>query len=119
MMRVKAHIALSFLVVFLFPIVYQSVHLLQHQTTDSHCHHHCCASNQKTDDGKVKIETEEEHQCSICTYQFAANELPFEYLYRVQNPSYAISLNQKAIQDFQSNLILHKSSRAPPYGIAS
>lgn len=115
MIKIKKHISLFFLLVYLSPIVFQSIHVIQHQFdvlfVNSHCHNHACCHNNFDDNSE---ELFEDSSCIICEYQFPVKDFNFNN-YILFQTDYIISIfNDVANGELHSFSPNQKSPRAPP-----
>jgi hypothetical protein len=103
----------------MFPLAYQSVHLYQHQESDSHCSHGLCCTSILPQNGDEQIDdySEKEH-CSICSYHFVVNDLHEVFDYHSQPDCHRLFKLRESTQSTIISIILHKSSRAPPSFLA-
>ncbi|MCU4158336.1 hypothetical protein J1N10_20345 [Carboxylicivirga sp. A043] len=121
MMWLKKHIALWLTGLFIFPILYQPLHVVLHHSS-RHAHHHCCAhkhcqvhANPKQSNA-IKVSSAED-TCPICDYHFATKDVANPPIERVAilvitNDYNDFATQQKYIQPFSN-----KSPRAPPASI--
>lgn len=110
MFRLEKHIAVSFLLVFLLPIVYQPAHTIRHR---SQKHHSCAKNSHKKQQNNPDFQKNE--HCYICEYEFTVTDLPTEF----NIPFTEVFLNKlkpvKVQNIFSIDIILHTSPRAPPF----
>lgn len=122
MMHIKKHTALFFLLVFTVPVIYQTVHILQHHA--NHDIHHACENHHEEQEKTSNIpedtntlyfiSTSNEKQCVICEYTFTINQIPVIYqLAASTSHSIEIKSNYKNVNHswFELSAI---SPRAPP-----
>lgn len=77
MIGLKQHIALVFLGIFIFPLVYQPYHVVRHHGIEEPCHHECCHSHHEKTDGVIyDILSDGDEHCPICDYHFPVNDVP-------------------------------------------
>lgn len=102
--------------IFLFPVVFQSFHIVQHQ---SHEHEYCSAQHHIADYKITKglffkqLSEKEEH-CIVCEYQFSLHDFPAVAVYRT-----ATLLTESILIQLFENLPATKAfsqaePRAPP-----
>lgn len=72
----RKHIAFLLTVLFAFPILFQSVHILEHhgnEQPDNHACEHQCSHQQDSDHEDLGSEHE---RCLVCEYEFAVFNTP-------------------------------------------
>lgn len=110
MYKGEKYIAISFLLVFLLPIIYQPVHTIGHHSYK----HNCSITSSPGAEQGYPVFQKNEH-CYICEYEFTVTDLPDEF----NIPFVEIFLNELTpakVQDiFSFDVILHTSPRAPPF----
>jgi len=106
----EKHIAISFLLVFLLPILYQPVHIVQHHLhKNSFSGGPCC----ETKCGYPVFQRD--NHCFICEYEFTVTNLPDDFDIPFVE-AFAGELIPAKIQDlFSYEVTLHTSPRAPPF----
>ena len=107
MYKGEKHIAISFLLVFLLPILYQPVHILEHHSQRSDC----CLGN-GYEDG---VAVQKDNHCYICEYEFTVTNLPVEFDIPFIEAFVRELIPAKIKDIFSFELILHTSPRAPPF----
>ncbi|WP_073003283.1 hypothetical protein [Mariniphaga anaerophila] len=114
MPRIKKHIARFLFGIFIFPLTFQSVHIVWHHSS---CHHGAChaqvADDHFTDD-IVKIVQDEEH-CPICEYQFAVNSIPSAPAFQSNKPTTTDKYFAPYAKQPHKKIPTTKSPRAPPH----
>lgn len=116
----RKHIALLLFVVFLFPIVFQPVHIVWHHAHGYQCGHHHLHENVSGKDLQAHAEnvTEKEHVCAICEFHFAINDLPGHSFVCSVMPAKSRIFNVLVTQHLYRQFFSFKSPRAPPALIA-
>ena len=114
--RLKDYIAIILIGIFIFPIAFQPVHVVLHQSPGSGCENQCCHIEATVSNGQAEmsIETPDDGHCPICEYQFAVKDLPEDFLLRTFTPVMQCSL-EELVRDLthpQPKSI--KTPRAPP-----
>nr|WP_319398303.1 hypothetical protein [uncultured Carboxylicivirga sp.] len=117
MKEFKSHITILLLGILLYPIVFQSVHLVHHHLDDHHiCEHSNCDVELKQDDNRSanKSFSELETLCPICEYEFPVKDLPIHNSYHsFVDCKYSILIIAiKKLHSLEDRTI--KSPRAPP-----
>lgn len=116
MIRLSKHIAFLLFGVFIFPILFQSVHIVRHHSHDIKCEHEHCHQTiaDKGFHSNVEINSEKEKSCLICEFEFSINDLPeiafFSPAINVIDFNYA----EIATQEARIQVLSEKSPRAPP-----
>lgn len=112
MLKGLKHIAISFLLIFVIPIIYQPVHIVLHHSDDgSECSHQCRTTKKKTGFPGVQ----KDNHCFICEYEFTVTDLPEENGTTFSENCFAelkVAREQKSAVNEEFNLI---SPRAPPF----
>ena len=120
MKRYQPHITFLVAVLFSFPLVYQSLHQLEHVLPKSHCceHHDTneleVFSAPSSDEQHLPVITDLDEACPVCTYEHTAYNIPgallkpacLSFRFRPHLDSY-----QGALRAFQIRTF---SLRAPP-----
>jgi hypothetical protein len=116
MVGLSRHIAVLLLGVFLFPVVFQAIHITWHQVHDDHITHHFCHADLIVQHSQPdeEILSEKENYCPVCEYKFSINDLPKISVYRTVIPVIVGSVRETQIQLLFQSVILIKSPRAPP-----
>lgn len=112
--------AWALLVIFLFPIIFQPVHMLWHRThgadsvcqVDGHCH--SCADAHSHG---VRL-TPEKHHCLICSFEFSINEMPEHAVLVAYCSVLEGVLHDNPCLDFIPAALEEAASRAPPHHFA-
>lgn len=116
---IKKYISIGLIGIFLFPIMYQSVHVIQHHENKiNECSGTCSCSHEKADtdtDVLFKSLSENVENCPVCEYEFAVNDIPQSLIYEILSPltngQYLINyIDLKTQRGFT-----HKSPRGPPF----
>jgi hypothetical protein len=106
--KIKKYISVVLLGLFVFPILFQSIHIVWH-----HSHDILHTSNSLGCTNKVVCFNEDNH-CPICEYQFFVNKQPNTDFFEIVIPFICNSFKETAIfQPYQQNFSLI-SPRAPP-----
>jgi len=116
MTQERKHIAILLYWIFIFPIVFQSFHIVVHHShTDLHnhelCNHHLPKQSISYD---YVIESQHDQSCPICDYQFSINDLPNILFLASVVPLKKGILNELEVHFPFQTLFSHKSPRAPP-----
>ncbi len=116
MSRLFKHITLLLLGVFLFPILFQSYHVVRHHSSLDNSETHVCACEiTNADNGfQIQKESHKEKPCPICTYHFSINDLPRLSVSRLIIPAYTFTYIEIVAQLFFKQRVTKKSPRAPP-----
>lgn len=114
MIKLRKHITFLLFGVLVFPILFQSVHIVWHnsQTNKNHyCQKETC-DNDSAD--KTENISQEEDVCQICEYQFSLNDVPNIFIFRPILPEIASTLTGIAAPQQYNQVFSEKSPRAPP-----
>ncbi len=116
MTKRRANIAVLLCGIFLFPIIFQSVHIVWHHSHGFKCEHHHCQQIAPHEDFHSYFEniSDEVSKCPICDYQFPVNNLPEVSFLGTLLPLHTciyIELNQ---QSQYKQVFSDKTPRAPP-----
>lgn len=105
MYKISKHITIVLLGIFVFPILFQSIHIVWHHTRDISC---------ETNDHKDVLSFNENHHCPICEYQFSINQQSDFFIFKSVIPVLCFFFKEPVITDpYQQSLSLI-SPRAPP-----
>ncbi len=116
MLKFKRHIVIILLGLFVFPIVFQSLHIVWHHSHDYKCNHILCHIQQTGQNIQAEINTasQKDNHCPICEYQFSINDLPKIFLFSTNTLLIDSFLKKLELQFYFQQLITIKSPRAPP-----
>ncbi len=112
----KNHIAIVLVGIFIFPVVFQPVHVIWHQSPGSCIEHQCCKveATESTSLPGMKFESQDDEHCPICEYQFPVKDLPEAFLFRPFTPLIHCSLEALVIDLAFPQPKSTKTPRAPP-----
>lgn len=120
--KFKSYIAPLLLCLFVFPILFQSLHVLLHHSGDKNVHHHCCSHEtcqvlikHKQNDG-ISL-TKGEDKCAICDYHFVTKNLVDITVVVGAIPLIKCNYETITKQQKYHSALSNKSSRAPPVHI--
>lgn len=116
LIKFRKHILFLLFGIFIFPSLFQSVHILWHQLPVSECEHHCSHSelsgkHSQTDSGNI---SGKEHICPICSFEFLINDLPESLIFRPVIPVFACTYSETTIPQLYKQVFADISLRAPP-----
>ncbi|MCU4176155.1 hypothetical protein [Carboxylicivirga sp. N1Y90] len=118
MADLKKYIAIVLFGIFVFPIVFQPVHVVLHHAQDLHDCHTCCHSTFDKDESANSDEivpaSAQEEACPICDYHFPLNLIAKAFIYqsnKMVDEKIVIGLN---IRLPFLQLLSVKTPRAPP-----
>ncbi len=119
MRKASSHIAIVLCWVFFYPILSQSLHVIQHHQVvhldDHHSCGHCCSEQKHEQDlDGVAFDKSNEH-CLICEYEFSSNQLPESNCFIVELVSNQQIISDQIRQQFKRNILSRKQLRAPPF----
>jgi hypothetical protein len=119
-MSLRKHISFLLFVIFVFPIIFQSVHIVWHKSHGNKCEHHLCHQNIVDKDSQItNVNTpEEEGTCPICEYQFSINDLPGLSLFSIVIPAFTFVCNEIVARQQYNQVFSDSSPRAPPVHIS-
>ncbi|MCG6189877.1 hypothetical protein [Maribellus maritimus] len=110
MYKGEKHIAISFLLVFLLPSVYQPFHIVEHRGYEHDCSHGICNFEEP---GHLVFQKEE--HCFVCDFEFTLVDLPGEFNHLFCE-YFQRDVRPVKLQDiFPFEAILSASPRAPPF----
>lgn len=115
MIKHRIHIANFLFWIFLFPIIFQSIHIVWHHNHALQCEFH--VPHQLSDKGlheNHQAFSEKESTCAICEYQLAINGLPKSTIYSIFIPTLTIKSKVIAPKLPHKIRFSNKSPRAPP-----
>lgn len=116
MIKYIQHIAFALLVIFIFPITYQPLHIVWHSGHGKAavcCHNGECSVESNNQSG-AKVDKKEDH-CPICDFEFSVNSIPVYSVAENHVPVVKIVRSDTIIEKFIPCIVLIKSSRAPPF----
>ncbi len=116
MSKIRENIAVFLCWIFIFPIVFQSLHIVVHHfNLDFHnsetCNHD---ASQQAFLHQYTIKTQRDKLCAICNYQFSVNDLPNILFFRSAVPRIKNIFNVIEVRLPFQILFSQKSPRAPP-----
>jgi hypothetical protein len=116
LIKFRKHIAIVLLGFFIFPVAFQSVHIVRHHGHDHDvCYH---VSNNHINHSAASIsEAEKVNKCPICEYKFAINKLPTVSVYEANIPIIKLAFNETIIGHPYPEVFESKSPRAPPLSL--
>lgn len=111
--ELKKYIGLFFVLLYGFPVVYQAVHVIEHQS-ELQTNHSCCQSHSETTAYVISSLENSSEDCPICDYQFTLFEaikpsISNEYL--PQHCELNSVFSYSTVPTYSGNL---SSLRAPP-----
>ena len=116
MIRLNKNIAILLLGIFIFPITFQSFHIVWHHShgyQDNHKLYHVEVT-EKPSQADIRTASQKDKHCPICEYKFLINDLPKVPIFRSITPVIECSLNELEIQLPFQQLFLIKAPRSPP-----
>ena len=123
MHKIRKHIALLLTMVFLFPIVIQPWHVMNHHSEhffsdEAEQHHHCCAHEIQFENESLPQQFDQsvEH-CPVCEYEFATFSLPQNNWIAKGEPLCSESKFFSIVQAQNSFSGTNRLLRAPPNSI--
>lgn len=116
MIKLRKHIALLLFGIFLFPILFQSIHVVWHHSRTYICGHNLCSQTITNKDFLTNGEniSEKEKICPICEYQFSINDLPKISFYSPAILAIACNYIKTTNRQRYKQVVTDKTSRAPP-----
>ena len=120
-MRTKQHIAAVLVGLLVFPIIFQSVHIVWHHSYD---HSEmgglsCCTGNGPDSCEDVSGISKNTGHCPICEYQFTVNILPDFTIHEAIIPAFTGFYHDITITKPHLQPVALKSTRAPPFLVVS
>ena len=118
MIKQRVHIATFLFWIFLFPIIFQSIHIVWHHDHAHECEDH--STQQLSDKGlqeNYQEFSEKESTCAICEYQLTINGLPKSTLFSTFIPTLTIKSKGIALKLPHKIGFSNKTPRAPPIHI--
>jgi len=102
--------------IFLFPIVYQSIHLTRHASHTTKLELHACPASSLANPVPQNAEQLSSHQpaCIICDYHFCVNAIPGLSILRTTVPALLTRLMPFVARQYIIESFLIASPRAPP-----
>jgi len=121
LIKLRKHIAFLLFGIFLFPIIFQTIHIVEHH---SHAHKSDHNHSLKTVTNSYSHSEGEnlfqkEKICPICEYQFSINDLPSITLFNAAAPVLLLSAyNAVATEQHYRHVFSEKTPRAPPVSVS-
>jgi hypothetical protein len=112
----KRHMVVLAAWIFLFPVLYQPVHIIQHHSperSDHSCDHHHHHHHKETADDAIRI-TQTENDCLICEYEFVIKDLPGSYELVNAPIQYYEVKTAPAVSSEEGRFFSQINPRAPP-----
>lgn len=113
MIKHRRHIASVLFWIFLFPIIFQSIHIVWHHDRAHQCEHHATVSDHGIHKNHPSF-SETESSCAICDYHLTINGLPKSSLFSSFIPILAIKSKVTAPKLPHKIGFSNKTPRAPP-----
>lgn len=110
MYKGEKYIAISFLLVFLLPVIYQPIHIIGHKGHNQNCSSGFC---KVTESGHPVVQSNQ--HCFVCDFEFTVSDLPIEFDIPVAEAFVGELMPAKIEDIFSFEVILHTSPRAPPF----
>jgi len=115
LLELKKHIAVILLGIFIFPITFQSIHIVWHH---SHCISHNATCHNVVDchdyTGTAFIHSNSTNHCPICEYQLSINTLPDIPFFEAVIPIICRVFKVLSVTKPHQEVFVLKSPRAPP-----
>jgi hypothetical protein len=111
------HIALLVFGIFIFPILFQPVHIIWHHSHETPVCTSCHVSDigkQCTDQKDENSIDNQEKQCLVCSYEFSITELPEFFIFECNTDTAEESAEETPISQPCKTVCKNKTSRAPP-----
>lgn len=120
MIRLKKHITVLLIGIFFFPVVFQSIHMVWHQSHSSSCEHHECNHKPPTNTTQPFAEKciKNNETCPVCFYQFSINNVTKISHLTIQIIAKTCHYKAIAIAQQYQQVFAEKSPRAPPIPIS-
>lgn len=110
------NIAAGLLVIFIFPIFFQSFHVVWHREHDSNCcehRHSVCHLITADNHSGPEVDQEKDH-CPICDYEISINSLPEHTVFESYISRIEAMLYEMESDNYFPAVVVVKSPRAPP-----
>lgn len=123
MQKSRIHIALLLVMVFVFPIVIQPWHVMNHHSEyffsdEAEHHHHCCAHEIHFENESLPQQLDQSvENCPVCEYEFATFSLPQNNWIAKGEPLCSESKFFSIVQAQNSFSGTNRLLRAPPISI--
>ncbi len=113
MIKINKHIATILSGIFIFPIAFQSVHIVRHHAHDHYACHHVCNNHSNYLTATINA-AKVFNKCPICEYKFPINNLPTVSVPETNIPKIEGVLIETIIVQPHLQIFEMKSPRAPP-----
>ena len=115
MIKSFRNIALSLLLIFVFPIIYQPLHVVWHHSHGAECcgsYGTCQLGDLQKREGAYFEETID--HCPICSYEFSINDIPEKQVIEFYIQELIFKFIETKVTEFVPPFVLLKIPRAPP-----
>jgi hypothetical protein len=116
LIKFRKHIAIILIGIFIFPVAFQSVHIVRHHGHEHSACLHICKIHSEYQGSYIQTPEKDKH-CPICEYKFAINNLPSVSVYEANIPIIKLALDETIIGHPYLEVIESKSPRAPPLSL--
>jgi hypothetical protein len=117
--RFKTHIAYIVTGIFLFPLIFQSLHIVRYHSGHELKNHEplCCERHHNSSPDHQASVSESEKHCPIREYQFSLNILPDTSVFEANIPDRVFAFTDIPDGQPHHNRIAYKLTRAPPFSL--
>jgi hypothetical protein len=114
--RLKHYIAIFLFGIFIFPVTFQSFHIVWHDSNGYDCDHHSCRAEQpdKGSSSDEKILYEEEITCPICEYKISITGVLRISVSTAFVPASGYHYKEIVPEQQFRQVLTNRSPRAPP-----
>jgi hypothetical protein len=111
----KKHIAFILTGIFVFPLMFQPIHIVWHHSTDhvTPGDESCCLHQNFA--GDIPGESQPNDHCLICEYEFAVTSLPEVLVFGMIFNTIARDIKETAYAQAFRKIFFSNLLRAPPY----
>lgn len=112
----KRNIAVLSFGIFLFPIVFHSLHVVAHHLHDHDQNNHSLHPGEIEKPAHVHFAAAviPHKPCAVCAYEFSINEEPFQVAFAASLPAMGTEIAGFVTQGSFHSIVSNQSPRAPP-----
>ncbi len=118
MKKFKKHIVVFLLGIFVFPIIFQSIHIVWHHThAVLHNENVSIIENCNIHNNEIVLISDNIEHCAICEYEFSVNNVPNGFYFDTVLLFIKDLVNQNIVNKALQQIFSFKTPRAPPSSI--
>lgn len=116
MPKAKRHIVIILLGIFFFPMTFQCLHIVWHQTHNfqNHFAFHYHGTTGKTGQHNATCLSQQIKHCPICEFQLTIDYTTAHFVYKTNIPVVIKHFSENTTEEDYQKVLLTKTPRAPP-----